>query len=124
MAVRGRYRPVLTGMAIAVYIPWRVLPPRGWGARTIEVVIVDVCLAVMCQQTTGQAQQRRVWILGEAPTKVPLKRGRIPINFVDHDPLRVVWREKCLLKGSPCALRLQQRKFSDGGGSIYGDNIF
>ena len=55
-AVRGRYRPVFIVTAIAAYIPWLVLPPGGRRARTIEVVIVDVCLAVMCQRTTGQAR--------------------------------------------------------------------
>ena len=55
-AVRGCYRPVLTGTAIAAYIPWLVLPPGARGARTIEGVIVCDVLAIMCQRTTGQAR--------------------------------------------------------------------
>ena len=39
-AVRGRYQPILTGTAIAAYVPWLVLPPGGRRARTIEGVIV------------------------------------------------------------------------------------
>ena len=31
-AVRGRYRPVLTGTAIAAYIPWLVFRQWEWGA--------------------------------------------------------------------------------------------
>ena len=58
-AVRGRYRPALTGTAIAAYVPRLVLPPGGRGARTIEGVnVCDVLtLTVMlCQRTTGQAR--------------------------------------------------------------------
>ena len=75
-AVRGRYGPVLTGTAITAYVLWLVLSPGERGARTIEGVIVCDVLAVMCQRTTCQVRQRRVWILGEASTKGPLKREK------------------------------------------------
>ena len=48
---------------------------QGEGGHTkIEGVIVDV-LTVIVVSTTDQAQEVRVWMLGEEPTKGPLQRG-------------------------------------------------
>ena len=71
-AVRGRYRPTITGVTIAAIIPWLILPSWGRGADDNRGVIV-VILAFGVVSTMGQVV--RDCILGEAPTKDPLKGG-------------------------------------------------
>ena len=56
---------------------------QGEGGHTkIEDVIVDVSTVIVVS-TMDQAQWVRVWILGEAPTKGSLKRGK-PITDKYH----------------------------------------
>ena len=56
----------------------------GENHTKIEGVIADV-LIVIVVSTTGQAQYLQIWILGEAPTKGPLKGGE-PITDKYYPP--------------------------------------
>ena len=87
-AVRDRYRPAFIGTAIAAYIPWLVLPPGGRGPRTIEVVIVDVCLAVVSTNHGPSTVETSLDFRGSAD-KRPAKKGphanKLPR---EHGPLQ------------------------------------